>query len=138
MAERATDMTTIPEPEVNPVNAPHWEGLKQGKLLYQRCGACGHAWLPAREDCPNCLSPENDWVEASGRGKLVSWVIYHVPFNKAFAGKLPYNVAVVELDEGPRAITNIVNPDDGLKADRPVELVVEEEDGVALARFRLV
>ena len=94
--------------------------------------------MPAREDCPNCLNDGYDWQAASGKGRLISWVVYHVPFNKAFAGKLPYNVAVVELDEGPRATTNIVNPDDGMKADRPVELFIEEEDGVALARFRVV
>jgi len=128
----------IPEPDVTDLNRPHWDGLKRGKLMFQRCPSCGHAWLPAREDCPSCLHDGYEWQAAAGRGKLVSWVIYHVPFNKAFAGKLPYNVAVVELDEGPRTITNIVNPDDGLTADRPVELVIEEEDGVALARFRVV
>jgi len=130
--------TRIPEPEVSELNKPHWDGLKQGRLMFQRCSGCGHAWLPAREDCPNCLHDACEWEAASGKGKLISWVVYHVPFNKAFAGRLPYNVAVVELDEGPRAITNIVNPDDGMKADRPVELVIEEEDGVTLARFRLV
>lgn len=130
--------TRIPEPEITDVNRPHWDGLRAGRLMFQRCAACGHAWMPARDECPNCLHDGYEWEAASGRGRLISWVVYHVPFNKAFAGKLPYNVAVVELDEGPRAITNIVNPDDGLRADRPVELAVEEEDGVALARFRVV
>ncbi len=128
----------IPEPDITELNKPHWDGLREGRLMFQRCTACGHAWMPAREDCPNCLNDGYDWQAASGKGRLISWVVYHVPFNKAFAGKLPYNVAVVELDEGPRATTNIVNPDDGMKADRPVELVIEEEDGVALARFRVV
>ena len=134
-----SDTTTqLPEPDITELNKPHWDGLREGRLMFQRCTACGHAWMPAREDCPNCLNDGYDWQAASGKGRLISWVVYHVPFNKAFAGKLPYNVAVVELDEGPRAITNIVNPDDGMKADRPVELVIEVEDGVALARFRVV
>lgn len=135
MTETATH---IPEPDITDLNKPHWDGLRQGRLMFQRCASCGHAWMPAREDCPNCLHDGYDWEAASGKGRLISWVVYHAAFNKAFAGKLPYNVAVIELDEGPRAITNIVNPDDGMKADRPVELVVEEEDGVALARFRVV
>lgn len=128
----------IPEPDISPVNEPHWTALKDGVLKIQKCRDCGHHWLPAREDCPNCLSPDNDWVEASGKGKLISWVVYHVAFNKAFADKLPYNVAVVELEEGARAITNIVNPEAGMAADKSVEAVIEEEDGVPLARFRVI
>lgn len=129
---------SIPEPDVTPVNEPHWQGLKDGALKFQQCEACGHAWLPTREDCPNCLHHGYRWQDASGRGTLVSWVVYHVVFNKAFADRVPYNVAVVELEEGPRAITNIVNPEDGLRADRPVELVIEQDEGISLARFRLV
>ena len=128
--------TRIPEPDITPFNEEHWTALKDGKLLFQRCQSCGHAWLPAREDCPNCLHEGFVWEQAGGKGKLISWVVYHVPFNKTFADKLPYNVAVVELDEGPRMITNIVNAADGMEADQSVELVVEEEDGVSLARFR--
>ena len=129
---------SIPEPEITPVNEAHWQGLRDGRLLIQRCAACGHHWLPAREDCPNCLAAGGGWVEASGKGRLVSWVVYHTAFNKAFADRVPYCVAVVELAEGARAITNIVNWRDGLKADQPVELAIEEEDGIALARFRAV
>ena len=129
---------SIPEPEITPVNAPHWQGLREGRLMIQHCPKCGHHWMPAREDCPSCLHDGYEWVQASGRGRLVSWVVYHTAFNKAFAGRVPYSVAVVELEEGARAITNIVNWRDGLKADQPVELAIEEEDGVALARFRAV
>ena len=129
---------TIPQPEVTPLNEPHWQGLREGRLMIQRCTKCGHHWLPAREDCPSCLHDGYRWVQASGRGRLISWVVYHTAFNKAFADRLPYSVAVVELEEGARTITNIVNWRDGLRADQPVELVVAEEDGVALARFRAV
>jgi uncharacterized OB-fold protein len=129
---------SIPQPEITPVNEPHWQGLREGRLMIQRCTACGHHWMPAREDCPNCLGDSYEWVRASGKGRLISWVVYHTAFNKAFAGRVPYSVAVVELEEGARAITNIVNWKNGLKADQPVELAIEEEDGVALARVRAV
>ena len=128
----------IPQPEVTPLNEPHWQGLREGRLMIQRCTNCGYHWLPAREDCPSCLHDGYRWVQASGRGRLISWVVYHTAFDKAFADRLPYSVAVVELEEGARTITNIVNWRDGLRADQPVELAVEEEDGVALARFRAV
>ncbi|MBI3937507.1 MAG: OB-fold domain-containing protein [Betaproteobacteria bacterium] len=59
-------------------------------------------------------------------------------FRPPCATRVPYNVAIVELEEGPRLITNIVNPQAGLAADRPVQLVIEQEHGVALARFRVV
>ena len=75
---------------------------------------------------------------ASGKGRVVSWVIYHHAYHEAFKEQLPYNVALVELDEGPRLITNIVNPDAGIAAERPVKLQIEDEHGVALARFALV
>jgi uncharacterized OB-fold protein len=68
----------------------------------------------------------------------VSWVIYHHVYHEAFKARLPYNVALVELDEGPRLLTNIVNPEIGIAAERPVRLTIEDEHGVALARFALV
>lgn len=129
---------TIPQPDITPVNEPHWQGLRDGRLMIQHCPYCGHHWLPAREDCPNCLSDAPDWVAASGKGTLISWVVYHTAFNKSFVGKVPYCCAIVETAEGARMMTNIVNWQDGIRADQPVELVIEEEDGVALALFRAV
>ena len=64
-------------------------------------------------------------------------MIYHHAYHEAFRERLPYNVTLVELDEGPRLITNVVNPDAGLKVERKVELQIEDEHGVALARFAL-
>ena len=132
------DTNDFPLPEANPLTASYWQALAEGRLVFQRCRKCGHAWLPARTECTGCLSDEVGWEQASGRGRIVSWVIYHHAFNKAFRDRLPYNVAVVELEEGPRLITNIVNPAAGLAADRPVQLAVEQEHGIALARFRMV
>ncbi len=130
----------FPAPEITAVSAPYWSALAEGHLQFQRCAKCKHAWLPPRGECPSCLADIWSWERASGRGTVVSWVVYHIAYHEAFADKLPYNVAVVELAEGPRLITNIVNPKDygGLAADRPVDLAIEREHGVALARFRLI
>ncbi len=132
-------MSGIPLPEPTPLSQPYWDALKAGHLVYQRCRRCGHCWLPARAECPECLYPEGEWTRATGRGRVVSWVVYHHAYHEAFKNRLPYNVAIVELDEGPRLITNIVNPDHGggIVIERPVTLKIEQEEGVALARFAL-
>jgi uncharacterized OB-fold protein len=127
----------FPLPEVTTVSAPYWEGLARGELRYQRCPACGHRWLPAREDCPRCLRHDPTWEVSAGRGRIVSWVVYHQAFHGAFAARVPYNVAVVELDEGPRLVTNIEAPSERLRIEAPVELRVRDEHGVAVARFAL-
>jgi uncharacterized protein len=126
----------IPKPELTELNRPYWEGLDRGCLLFQRCD-CGHAWLPARKFCPSCLQDSVRWEPSTGAGRLVSWVIYHTAFHEAFADRVPYNVALVELDEGPRLITNIADKHDKLRADARVALQIDRDDGLALARFRL-
>ena len=130
-----TDM--MPPPERTELTAPYWEGLEGGQLRFQRCAGCGNAWLPARSECPRCWSDKWAWEAAGGRGKLISWVVYHRAYHPAFKDRLPYNVAVVELAEGPRLITNItgVRAGEGLRADMPVELRVERDNDVPLARF---
>jgi uncharacterized OB-fold protein len=127
----------FPLPEPTPLSQPYWDALRQGRLTFQRCRHCANAWLPPRGECPKCLAAEWDWTDASGKGRVISWVTYHHAYHEAFRDRLPYNVALVELDEGPRLITNIVNADAGLKAERAVKLKIEDEHGVALARFAL-
>jgi uncharacterized protein len=127
----------------DPVESPteiYWRTLGEGRFQFQRCASCGHAWLPPREDCPCCWSREWQWQDASGLGTVVSWVVFHTAFHEAFEKRLPYNVAVVELAEGPRLITNIVglqNSSCDNLVDRPVSLVIERDHERALPRFRL-
>jgi uncharacterized OB-fold protein len=125
-----------PKPEPTALSRPFWDALRDGHLVFQRCG-CGHAFLPARRHCPACLRPDPQWERASGKGRLVSWVVYHTAYHPAFESRLPYNVALVQLAEGPRLLTNIVDPNEALAADAPVELKIEWEGDAALARFRL-
>jgi uncharacterized OB-fold protein len=125
----------IPLPEKTPLTAPYWQALDEGHLVVARCD-CGHAFLPPRPLCPRCLQAAWRWERASGKGRLVSWVVYHTAYHPAYADRLPYNVALVELDEGPRLITNLVDAPDQLVADAPVDLCIEREQGWALARFR--
>lgn len=117
----------------------YWALLAKGEFRFQRCTKCNTAWLPPRDDCPRCWSPRWSWEAAGGKGRLVSWVIFHTAFHEAFAKRLPYNVAVVELAEGPRLITNITNLADhpGDVTDRTVSLMIERDHDRALPRFRI-
>lgn len=116
----------------------HWNAFAEGRLMYQRCG-CGHAWLPPRPECPSCLRAEWRWEQASGRGTLVSWVVYRSAYHESFADQMPYNVAIVALDEGPRLITNILgHPDgEGLEIDAPVVFCAESSRQAKRSQFRL-
>ena len=129
--------TAIPAPERDALNTPYWDSLAEGALSFQRCDACGHAWLPARSECPSCLADHWHWEKAGGGAKLISWVVYYTAFHPAFANRLPYNVAVVELDEGPRLISNVTGVADTktLKIDQRLRLVIENEGETAVPRF---
>lgn len=134
----ATTDTTVPAPERDAVNAAYWDGLAHGALRYQRCNACGQHWLPPRRECPNCLQADIRWDTASGGARLVSWVVYHMAYHPAFAHRLPYAVAVVELDEGVRLISNLVGVADldTLRIEQRLRLVIEDEGGTAVPRFQ--
>lgn len=130
---------TLPMPEITDLTRPYWDGLAQGHLPYQHCLSCGHAWLPAREHCPECLSAHPEWRAASGAGQIVSWVVYHSAYAPHLQDKIPYNVAIVELAEGPRLLTNILDAPDGsgLSVGASVRLVIQPEGALHLPRFAL-
>lgn len=131
-------MTEVPRPVLTPLSEPYWQGLEAGKLRFQSCADCDHAWLPPREQCPRCLSDHWQWKPATGRGRVISWVVYRQAAHPAFTDRVPYNVAIVELDEGPRLITNINADPADLAIEQPVALAVAVEQGFSLARFALL
>jgi uncharacterized OB-fold protein len=88
--------------------APFWDGLLDSKLKLPKCRTCGHLQFPIGPCCSECLGTDLAWTELSGRGEVWSYIIYHHAFAPEFKDKLPYNVALVRLDEGPRLLTNIV------------------------------
>lgn len=126
---------SLPAPARTAINAPYWDALERGRLLFQECEA-GDRWLPPRAHCPRCLSDAISWTPAAGGARLLSWVIYHRAYDSSFERLLPYNVALVELEEGPRLLTNVVELDaSGLAVGMRLRLQIEREEGVALARF---
>jgi len=129
----------LPQP-MTPEAKPYWEGARRGRLVLPRCRACGRAHFYPRVICPFCASRDLEWVQASGRGRLYSFEIAHQILNKAFTVKPPVVLAMVELEEGPRLLTNLVNvaPDPAaIRCDMPVEVVFEKlTDEITLPMFR--
>ena len=126
-----------PLPRPTPETRHFWDGTREGELRLQRCDDCGKVYFPPRPFCPGCASREVSVFKASGRGILYSYVISH----RAAPGfEPPYSIAVVELDEGPRMMTNIVGTPqtpEALQLDMPVEVVFEPVgDEITLPLFR--
>jgi uncharacterized OB-fold protein len=128
-----------PLPTITDENRAFWDGCKAGRLQLQKCGACGHIRYPISHVCPDCLSYDFEWTALSGRGEVFSYVVFHQLYNKAFAEDIPYNVALVQLDEGPRMYSNIVGVDnDAVKIGDKVEVVFDAvTPEITIPKFRL-
>ncbi len=130
------DKSKLPLPVPTPETAHFWEGTSEGELRLQRCDDCGKVYFPPQPFCPSCASPGVSVFAASGRASLYSYVINHRP-HPAFSG--PYSIAVVELEEGPRMMTNIVNTPqtpEALVLDMPLRVVFDEiNDEISLPCF---
>ena len=122
--------------EIDDINGPYWAGLREGVLRYQACD-CGRRWLPPRKLCPSCLRSSWRWEMASGEGAIRSWVVYHTAYHPDFKDRLPYNVAIVRLAEGPQLIANIVAPNDALRVGAGVRLQPDMTRAQPIALFAL-
>jgi uncharacterized OB-fold protein len=117
-------------------NRGFWEGVERQELVFQRCKDCGTWAHPPRPLCPSCHSLEKEWAPSKGKGKIHSWVTYRESPHPGF--KAPYSVVLVELEDGLRLISNLVDTDpDGISIGMPVEVIFEEiAEGVTLPKFR--
>lgn len=129
----------LPKP-MTPEAKPYWDGLNEGKLMLPKCEDCGKAFFYPRIACPHCHSRNVGWMQASGKGKLYSFQIAYRALNPAFKIAPPYILAMVELEEGPRLLSNMINIEadpDVLKCDMPVEVVFEKQnDEVTIPLFQ--
>lgn len=126
-----------PEPVFDADTAPYWRGAADGKLVLTRCTACReYVWIP-RPYCPLDLAPTT-WVEVSGRGVVYSHTTVHRG-ERDYASRAPFVLAYVELDEGPRVMTNVVGCDPAaVVIGMPVRVVFEAVGGradIAIPRF---
>lgn len=97
-----------PLPVLGDLNRPFWRAAKAGRLSLQQCGECGHIRYPINHVCPRCLSEQHAWIDLSGRGTVYSTIVFHQVYHQAFADDVPYNVSLIQLEEGPRMFSNVV------------------------------
>jgi hypothetical protein len=125
-----------PAPPVNPETERFWDATADGTLLLERCEACGTTFHYPRARCPECGAPDTQWFEASGRGTVYSYTVTRQTGGD-YADATPFVLAYVELEEGPRMMTNLVDCDhDDLAVGRSVSVVFHDTgEGNALPRF---
>jgi uncharacterized OB-fold protein len=114
----------LPTPDEH--SSVFWDAARQGRLLIERCRACGRTHFYPRPFCPHCWSDDVGWEEASGRATLYTYSVVHRNDLPPFAERVPYITAIVDLEEGVRAMTNVVDCDlDELEVDMPLEVTFE-------------
>ena len=125
-------------PVMDAESAPFWAGTKQHKLLIRHCNACGRSHFYPRHSCPHCWSDNCEWRPSSGRGRIYSYTVIHHNDVLPFKERLPYIVALIDLEEGVRVTTNIVEgTPEVMHVGMPVEVVYEHvSDEVTLPQFR--
>jgi len=131
-------MTAFIRPVITDVNRGFWDGAAQHRLTLQRCESCGEVRYPPAQRCPRCLAAEWSWQDVSGRGEILSFTYFHQKYHPAWADLVPYNVVLVQLDEGPRMISNVVPLSrSDLKVGLRVRVVFDDEDGLTVPRFEV-
>lgn len=126
-----------PLPDADNVSAAYWEAAATGRLLYQECPSCRHRQFYPRAMCTAC-GGDTEWAEASGRGTIHTYTVIRQNWAMPFRDLQPYVVAMIELDEGPRMMTNVTDVEiDDVHVGMPVECyAVRVEEGLGLPFWR--
>jgi uncharacterized OB-fold protein len=131
-------MTHRPVPKVTSETARFWHALRERRIELQRCSQCGYLRYPPRWLCPECLAEAHQWEVLSGMGEIHSFLWYYRSLDPRFP-HVPYNVAIVQLDEGPQLYTNIVGvgPEDLRVQQRVMAEFETVDEGHSVLLFRL-
>ena len=132
-------MATPPLPRPYQDTAAYWAAAKDHKFIIQYCTECNEYQFYPRGVCRHCLSSALEWRDASGKGEVYSFSVNHRAPHPGFADKVPFVLAIVELEEGPRMMTNIVDCDpETVRIGMAVSVVFEDvTDEVTLPKFKL-
>ena len=126
-----------PEPIVDVWNKPFWDACREGRLVLQRCAATGRCWYPPGPRSPYDQRAAWEWVACSGRGTVRSFVIFHQKYFEGYADELPYNVAMVELEEGATLLSNIRSPNAAVRIGAPVTVAFDDRGAFKVPVFTL-
>jgi uncharacterized protein len=143
-------MTRIAGPEKNatalapvadPLSAPFWDAARRGRLVIQRCQACGELRWPPLAGCPECHGRDATWDEVRPSGTIWSFVVYHRAFSAELEDQIPYTVVMVQLDDGPYLVGRFDYEDRADDSERPhigtrVAAAFTETAGVPSVRWR--
>ncbi|MEV8306921.1 Zn-ribbon domain-containing OB-fold protein [Streptomyces flavidovirens] len=120
-------------PDIDAFTRPYWDAAAEGRLLLRRCRACARPHHYPREFCPYCWSEDVDWEEASGRATLYTWSVVHRNDLPPFDARVPYVAAVVDLAEGPRMMTEVVDCEEsGLGVGMELRVVFRRGEGTEM------
>ena len=136
--ERDKKRYAKPLPHIDEESRPWWEAVQRHELYIQKCRDCGDLRFHPRALCTNCLSSNTEWVKCRGSGHIYTFTVTNQNQASGFRDSLPYVLAWVQLDEGVKLMTNIVDcPPEQVKIDMPVEAVFDDvTPEVALVKFR--
>jgi len=135
-----SDLIPKPKPRPAPESLPYWQAAREHRLALPKCEDCQKFWFPPSRTCPHCLSANFSFQNVSGKGKIFSFVTFHRVYRPAFTNYVPYVVALIELDEGPRLLSNIMGvTHDQVKCEMRVEVVFDDYDeDISIPKFKLV
>ncbi len=139
-AEKQERLAAKPEPVASMATEPFWDGCAAGELRLPRCRACGKVHFYPCPFCPHCGAENIEWVRAAGTGTVWATTVVHSSFwGDAWADDLPYNVALVELDEGVRLVSNVLGtPPENVRVGARVQVEFIRRGTTALPMFRIV
>jgi uncharacterized protein len=124
-------------PTIDDLNRPFWDGCRNGVLTLQRCTSCHRLRYPISPVCPHCVGREWTWEPVAGTGTIYTFVVFRHAYNDAWRERVPYAVAIVELDEGPMLIGDVTgtSPEE-ISVGLPVQVVFDAvTDEVSIPRF---
>lgn len=126
-------------PTIDDTNRAFWDGAAAGELRFQRCLACGHLRYPIAPVCPRCLSAVASWDAVSGRGEVLTYIVFERAYHPSRAEAVPYAVALVQTAEGPRVFADLAPGDEvDVTVGAPVEVRFDRTGDLVVPRFRLV
>ncbi len=133
-----TDAPVKHFPRPTPETEVYWQGCRKHELLLQRCTQCNEFQFYPRIICTKCTSENLEWVKATGRGRVLTFTIIRRAVSEAYAADVPYVIALIQLDEGPKMMSNVVQCDpETLVVGSPVQVVFEDwSDEISVPQFR--
>jgi uncharacterized OB-fold protein len=127
-----------PLPSISGETRPYWDSCRRGQLLIQKCDSCGEYQFYPRGICANCWSNDIQWITSSGKGTVWTFTVTYQNGTPGFAEDVPYVLALVELEEGVRMFTNIVECDPrSVTIGMPVEVTfVQATNQISVPYFK--